>query len=27
VTCPPLEIQPEERPNPALMTAQNPFGG
>lgn len=27
VTCPPLEIQPEERPNPAVVTAQNPFGG
>lgn len=25
VTCPPLEIQPEERQNPAVMAAQNPF--
>ena len=27
VTCPPLQVEPEERPNPAVMAAQNPFGG
>lgn len=26
VTCPPLQIEPEEKSNPAVLTAQNPFG-
>lgn len=27
VTCPPLQIEPEEKTNPVLLTTQNPFGG